>query len=77
MRMSEADELMRRFGHEGFPVVAADAQGRETLAGVLTHHEVNKTLGHGMGDQPVRRFMRTRPVRGTAGKFRSPCCATT
>jgi tRNA nucleotidyltransferase (CCA-adding enzyme) len=59
MRMSEADELMRRFGHEGFPVVAADAQGQETLAGVLTRREVDKTLGHGMGDQPVRRFMRT------------------
>jgi len=59
MSMTEADGLMRRFGHEGFPVAAADAQGQETLVGVLTRREVDKTLGHGMGDQPVRRFMRT------------------
>ncbi|MFO7632788.1 MAG: CBS domain-containing protein, partial [Caldilinea sp.] len=58
MSMAEADELMRRFGHEGFPVVASDANGQEELIGVLTRREVDKTLGHGMGDQPVRRFMR-------------------
>lgn len=59
MSISEADTLMRRFGHEGFPVVATDAHGQETLVGVLTRREVDKTIGHGMGDQPVRRFMRT------------------
>jgi tRNA nucleotidyltransferase (CCA-adding enzyme) len=58
MSMNEADALMRRFGHEGFPVTAADAHGQETLVGALTRREVDKTIGHGMGDQPVRRFMR-------------------
>jgi tRNA nucleotidyltransferase (CCA-adding enzyme) len=56
--MNEADALMRRFGHEGFPVTATDAHSQETLVGVLTRREVDKTIGHGMGDQPVRRFMR-------------------
>lgn len=58
MSIAAADELMRRFGHEGFPVVATDAAGREELVGVLTRREVDKALGHGMGDQTVRRFMR-------------------
>jgi len=58
MSIAAADELMRRFGHEGFPVVAVDGAGKETLVGVLTRREVDKTLGHGMGDQPVHRFMR-------------------
>jgi tRNA nucleotidyltransferase (CCA-adding enzyme) len=58
MPMRAADELMRRFGYEGFPVVATDAHSQETLVGVLTRREVDKTIGHGMGDQPVRRFMR-------------------
>lgn len=58
MSMAKADELMRRFGHEGFPVVAVDETGKETLVGVLTRREVDRTLSHGMGDQPVRRFMR-------------------
>ncbi|HHW88652.1 MAG TPA: CBS domain-containing protein [Chloroflexi bacterium] len=58
MRIAEADELMRRFGHEGFPVVAIDAHGKEALVGVLTRREVDKAMGHGMADLPVRRFMR-------------------
>lgn len=58
MCIAEADELMRRFGHEGFPVVAIDAHGKETLVGVITRREVDKAMGHGMADQPVRRFMR-------------------
>ncbi len=58
MSIAAADELMRRFGHEGFPVVATDADGSEELVGVLTRREVDKALGHGMGDQSVRRFMR-------------------
>jgi len=58
MTIAEADALMRRYGHEGFPVVTTDENGRDVLLGVLTRREVDKALGHGMGDQPVRRFMR-------------------
>ncbi|MCS6826010.1 MAG: CBS domain-containing protein, partial [Caldilinea sp.] len=58
MTIAEADALMRRYGHEGFPVVTTDEHGKDVLLGVLTRREVDKALGHGMGDQPVRRFMR-------------------
>lgn len=58
MRVVEADRLMRRFGHEGFPVVAEDPAGQHQLLGVLTRREVDKAIDHGLGDQPVRRFLR-------------------
>ena len=53
---------MRRFGHEGFPVVETDADGHETLIGVLTRRDADRALDHGLGDQPVRRFMRAGQV---------------
>ena len=57
MSVAEADRLMRRFGHEGFPVVAEDPAGQRQLLGVLTRREVDKAIDHGLGDQPVRRFL--------------------
>lgn len=57
LSVRQAAELMRRFGHEGFPVVEAGAEGHETLIGVLTRRDADRALDHGLGDQPVRRFM--------------------
>ncbi|MBK8048362.1 MAG: CBS domain-containing protein [Anaerolineales bacterium] len=59
LTIAEADERMRRWGHEGFPVVELNAAGKEHLLGVLTRREADRALSHRLGDQPVRRFMRT------------------
>lgn len=58
MRIIEAAELMRRYGHEGFPVLRRHADGREEIIGVLTRREADRALSHELGDQPVSRFMR-------------------
>jgi tRNA nucleotidyltransferase (CCA-adding enzyme) len=57
MPVARASELMRRWGHEGFPVVET-ADGHDRLLGVLTRREADRALDHGLGDQPVHRFMR-------------------
>ena len=53
-----ASELMRRYGHEGFPVVARLPDGSEELLGVLTRREADRALSHGLGEEQVSRFMR-------------------
>lgn len=58
--IQQAAELMRRYGHEGFPVVRRQAEG-EQLLGVLTRREADRALNHGLSEQPVRRFMQTGP----------------
>jgi len=60
--INAAAVLMRRYGHEGFPVVeTADnhpgEQGQERLLGVITRREADRAINHGLGDAPVRRFM--------------------
>ena len=60
--ISLAGDLMRRWGHEGFPVVETGADGRERLIGVLTRREADRALDHGLGDQPIHRFMRAGQV---------------
>jgi tRNA nucleotidyltransferase (CCA-adding enzyme) len=50
--VAEAAERMRRFGHEGYPVVD---QGR--VVGLLTRRAVDRAMSHGMGEQPVSRVM--------------------
>jgi tRNA nucleotidyltransferase (CCA-adding enzyme) len=57
MSIDEAGELMRRYGHEGFPVVREGDNGEELL-GVLTRREADRAINHGLGGEPVRRFMR-------------------
>ncbi|MCB0106426.1 MAG: CBS domain-containing protein [Caldilineaceae bacterium] len=54
--------LMRRYGHEGFPVVAKDDEGKERLLGVITRREADRAINHGLGDAPVRRFMQAGEV---------------
>jgi tRNA nucleotidyltransferase (CCA-adding enzyme) len=57
MSLSKADELMRRYGHEGFPVVE---DGR--LVGVLTRREIDRAVHHGLGEAAVRSYMHTGDV---------------
>ena len=59
--IQEAARLMRRWGHEGFPVVQFDA-GRDQLLGVLTRREADRAIDHGLGELPVQRFMRAGQV---------------
>lgn len=58
MTIEEAAQLMRRYGHEGFPVLRPNPDGSEELLGVLTRREADRALNHNLGNQPVSRFMR-------------------
>lgn len=51
--VKKADEAMRRYGHEGFPVV--DDQGQ--IVGVLTRQEIDRALHHHLGGAPIRLYM--------------------
>ena len=53
MTLREAERLMRRYGHEGFPVTE---QGR--VIGVLTRREIEKAMGHDLGAARVGLYMR-------------------
>ncbi len=55
--IADAAERMRRYGFEGFPVVQG---GR--IVGMLTRREIDRAIHHGLGLQPVRRFMRSGEV---------------
>lgn len=58
MTVSAAAELMRRYGHEGFPVLRRHPDGHDELLGVLTRREADRALNHELGEQSVSRFMR-------------------
>lgn len=60
--IDDAAVLMRRYGHEGFPVVGKRADGSEQLLGVLTRREADRALNHGLGASLVRRFMQAGQV---------------
>ena len=62
--IQEAARLMRRWGHEGFPVVRADGE-QDRLLGVITRREADRAIDHGLGDLPVQRFMRAGEVTVT------------
>ncbi len=62
MTVETAAELMRRYGHEGFPVVRSLPDGSDEMLGVLTRREADRALNHNLGDQPVSRFMRSGSV---------------
>lgn len=50
--IAHAAEQARRWGHEGFPVVA-----KKKLAGVLTRRDIDRALHHKLQKQAVSRFM--------------------
>ena len=50
--VAQAEEMMRRWGHEGFPVVE---EGR--LVGVLTRGEIDRALHHGLHKEPIENYM--------------------
>jgi len=50
--IAEAAELMRRFGHEGYPVTEG---GR--VVGLLTRRAVDRAMSHKMGLRPVSEIM--------------------
>jgi len=57
MSIREAAQLMRRYGHEGFPVV----EGSQ-LVGMLTRSDVDRALHHRLGEMPIRNILYTGPV---------------
>ncbi|MGC9360054.1 MAG: CBS domain-containing protein [Anaerolineae bacterium] len=57
MSVRDAAALMRRYGHEGFPVVEDDH-----LLGVLTRRDVDRALHHELDDLPVSNILHTGPV---------------
>jgi len=61
MLLSEAETLMRRYGHEGFPVV-----DDEQLVGILTRREIDSALHHGLDKATVRSYMHTGDVAVSA-----------
>jgi tRNA nucleotidyltransferase (CCA-adding enzyme) len=57
----EAARLMRRWGHEGFPVVET-VEEEDRLLGVITRREADRAIDHNLGELPVQRFMRAGQV---------------
>jgi tRNA nucleotidyltransferase (CCA-adding enzyme) len=55
--VAEAEEMMRRYGHEGFPIVE-DGQ----VVGTLTRREIDKALHHRLGGAAIRLYMHTGDV---------------
>jgi tRNA nucleotidyltransferase (CCA-adding enzyme) len=52
--VAEAEEMMRRYGHEGFPVVE-----NGQVVGTLTRREIDKALHHRLGGAAIRLYMHT------------------
>ncbi|NLD45042.1 MAG: CBS domain-containing protein [Chloroflexi bacterium] len=57
MSAREAAALMRRYGHEGFPVVDGDR-----LVGVLTRSDIDRALHHSLGEMTVRSLLHSGPL---------------
>ena len=57
MSIRDAAQLMRRYGHEGFPVLEGDY-----LIGILTRSDVDRALNHQLGDMSVRNILYTGPL---------------
>ncbi|HUW97110.1 MAG TPA: CBS domain-containing protein [Anaerolineae bacterium] len=50
----EAAQVMRRYGHEGFPVVATNGK----VLGMLTRREIDKALQYERGNAAISHYMR-------------------
>lgn len=55
--VAEAEEMMRRYGHEGFPVVE-----NGQVVGTLTRREIDRALHHRLGGAAIRLYMHTGDV---------------
>ena len=62
MAVGDAAKLMRRYGHEGFPVVRARPGGGEELLGILLRREADRAIDHGLEKRPVEMLMRAGAV---------------
>jgi len=62
MPVGEAAKLMRRYGHEGFPVVRPRPGGGEELLGILLRRDADRAIDHGLERRPVERLMRAGAV---------------
>jgi tRNA nucleotidyltransferase (CCA-adding enzyme) len=51
--VSQAGDMMRRYGHEGFPVVNDSGQ----IVGILTRREIDRALHHHLGGALIRLYM--------------------
>ncbi len=51
--VARAGEVMRRYGHEGFPVVNDAGH----IVGILTRHEIDRALHHHLGGASIRLYM--------------------
>lgn len=69
--VAEAAERMRRYGFEGFPVLApAEGPGAANgspgngarIVGMVTRRQVDRALHHGLGNAPVRQIMHSGAV---------------
>ena len=56
--VGEAAKLMRRYGHEGFPVVRTRPDGSDELLGILLRREADRAIDHGLERRPVEMLMR-------------------
>ncbi len=55
--VAEAAEMMRRYGHEGFPVVE---QGR--VVGIVQRRDIDRALTHNLSGAPVGTYMHKGPI---------------
>ncbi|NLN07978.1 MAG: CBS domain-containing protein [Firmicutes bacterium] len=55
--VAEAQKLMLRYGHSGFPVLAENR-----LTGIISRRDLDKALHHNLGHAPVKAFMSRNPV---------------
>lgn len=60
--VGEAAKLMRRYGHEGFPVVRARPDGSDELLGILLRRDADRAIDHGLEKRTVERLMRAGAV---------------
>lgn len=61
LSIRDASREMRRWGHEGFPVVEEDGR----VVGVLTRRDVDRALHHHLGNEPVSAVMHKGQIQVT------------